>query len=143
MISSLKTLIRHQGDVFLVNMKIPVSYFTKNGIVNEKAMHVWREELKSNAIIKVQEYFLFCEKIEDIEIITEEQPKIENNDNSNSNLIDSSPVSTDISSRTNNKSKSNKRGSRSSSKGRRKSSPVSKRPSKTKSSGDSSHTINS
>lgn len=126
MISSLKTLIRHQDNVFIVLKKIPVSYFTKNGQVNEKAMHVWREELKSNAIIKVQDYFLFCEKIEDAEIITEEQPKIEQNDNSNSNLIDSSPVSTNTSSGIDAESKPNKRGSRSSRKGRRKSSPISK-----------------
>lgn len=79
MISSLKTLFRHEDNVFLVLRKMPTSYFHKGDVLNQKLFTLWREHIGANAVLKVQDQFLFCERIEELEEIIEEQIKIEQN----------------------------------------------------------------
>jgi hypothetical protein len=124
--SSLKTIIHQGGDVFIVLRKMHVGYFHKNNVLNEKVFHLWREELGSNAVIRIQDYFLFCEKIEDAEEIIEEQVKIEQNDNNNNDTIGDSNTPSVSSTRTSSEIQSTPRTDTGSDKGRRKSRKVSK-----------------
>jgi hypothetical protein len=68
MFSSIKTLFRQKEDLFLIERKIPCSYFhNKEKQVNEALIRIWAEELEARYVYKVNEDFIFCIKIEELE----------------------------------------------------------------------------
>ena len=91
MFSSLKTLFRHKDNLFLVLKKMSFDYFHKDGQLNLDLFHLWKEHIGAKHVLKYENYFLFCEVVEEIEVIEdevaliEEQPKPIEDDNSNSN----------------------------------------------------------
>ena len=91
MFSSLKTLFRHKDNLFLVLKKMSFDYFHKDGQLNLDLFHLWKEHIGAEHVLKYENYFLFCEVVEEIEVIEEEvalieeSPKPIEDDNSNSN----------------------------------------------------------
>ena len=73
MFSSLKTLFRNNGDLYIILSKMKFEYFHKeNRDFNIELFNLWKEHLNSDHVLKVHDDFLFCQKIEDAEIITEQ-----------------------------------------------------------------------
>jgi hypothetical protein len=91
MFSSIKTLFRHKDNLFLVLKKMPFDYFHKEGQLNLDLFHLWKEHVGAEHVLKFDNHFLFCQRIEELEIIEdepvliEEPPKPVEDDNSNSN----------------------------------------------------------
>jgi len=62
-----KQLYKHNDKLYLINRKIPIDYFTKEGTTHMGFVKCWRDWLKCDNVLKLQTHFLFVETIEDIE----------------------------------------------------------------------------
>jgi len=69
MITALKTLVRHNDNLYLVIRKIPISYFEQGGQTNVKVFNLWKEYLKSDHVLKIQDHYVFCETINEAEVV--------------------------------------------------------------------------
>ena len=91
MFSSIKTLFRHRDNLFLVLKKMSFDYFHKDGQLNLELFHLWKDYIGADHVLKFENHFLFCERVEEAQIVedevalVEEQPKPIEDDNSNSN----------------------------------------------------------
>lgn len=75
-----KQLYKHNDKLYLINRKIPVDYFIKEGTIHMDFVKCWRDWLKCDHVLKLQTHFLFVETVEDIEFeeINNEIKNIEN-----------------------------------------------------------------
>jgi hypothetical protein len=68
MISSLKTLIRHDGNLYEILEKFQTEYFfTEERLLNKDLLENWKGHLGSDMALKNGATFLLCRKIEDLE----------------------------------------------------------------------------
>lgn len=68
MISSLKTLIRHGGNLYEILERFQTEYFfTEERLLNKDLLDNWKGHLKADIALKNGATFLLCRKIEDLE----------------------------------------------------------------------------
>jgi len=63
----MKQLYYHNNKAYLVNRKIPVHNFEKNGQIHLDFVKAWMEHLRCDHVLRDQTHFIFVETIEDIE----------------------------------------------------------------------------
>lgn len=68
MISSLKTLIRHDGNLYEILEKFQTEYFfTQENQLNKDLLENWKGHLGADIALKNGATFLLCKKIEDLD----------------------------------------------------------------------------
>ena len=54
---------------YVIKRQLPVDIFTFNGKLEKKAVQMYMEYIFCNHVLQTQEHFLFCQTIDDAEII--------------------------------------------------------------------------
>jgi hypothetical protein len=64
----MKQLYFYNGDVYVVLRAIPASYFfNKEGELKRDLLHLWKEGLGADHVLKTESHFLLCETIKEPE----------------------------------------------------------------------------
>jgi hypothetical protein len=63
----MKQLYYHNNKAYLINRRIPVHNFEKDGRVHLDFVQAWRDYLGCDHVLRDQTHFIFCETIEDVE----------------------------------------------------------------------------
>ena len=64
----MKQLYFYNGEVYVVLRAIPVSYFfSKEGELKRDLLHLWKEGLDADHVLKTESHFLLCETVKEPE----------------------------------------------------------------------------
>jgi hypothetical protein len=68
MISSLKTLIRHDGNLYEILERFQTGYFfSEEGALKQELLDNWKGHLNADIALKKENVFLLCRRIEDLD----------------------------------------------------------------------------
>ena len=68
MISTLKALIRHDGNLYEILEKFQTEYFfTEERLLNKDLLENWKGHLRADIALKNGPTFLLCRRIEDLD----------------------------------------------------------------------------
>ena len=57
------------GVPYVIKRQLPVDIFTFNDQIEKKAVQMYMEYIHCNHVLRTQDHFLFCQTIDDAEII--------------------------------------------------------------------------
>ena len=64
-------LLKYNGNFYRLVRQMPLHQFTrKDGSIIGEKYNAWKEWLKADHVFKTQSHFLFCETVQDAEIVT-------------------------------------------------------------------------
>ena len=64
-------LLKYNGNFYRLVRQMPLHQFTrKDGSIMGEKYTAWKEWLKADHVFKTQSHFLFCETVQDAEIVT-------------------------------------------------------------------------
>ena len=63
-------LLKYNGNFYRLVRQMPLHQFTrKDGSIMGEKYNAWKEWLKTDHVFKTQSHFLFCETVQDAEIV--------------------------------------------------------------------------